>query len=154
MQHHTRLLSAYGRSHLSRKVLMAEDPQGRRVTHFRIEGAWTEAFHPGLTNQDRKEMLTASDGQQETSTVISKVEDGEARLQQLQEDVIVKAQVIMEIRKRMCHTNAGSKRKVVDEGEHRQPLIREITTSPMISDGGILECINRNAVSAGDPMGA
>ena len=118
---------------------MAEDPQRRRVTHFRIAGAWTEAFHQGMTSKDRRGMLTASDGQQETSTVINKVEDGEARLQQLQEDVIVKTQLVMETRKRMYHTNASSKRKVVDEGGHRQPLIRIIATSAMISDDGIME---------------
>ena len=132
---------------------MAGDPRRRQVTHFRIAEAWTEAFHRGMTTKDRRGILTASGGQQETSTVVNKVEDGEAHLQQLQEDVIM-TQLIMETRKILYPMNAGSERKAVDEDEHRQPLILEITTSPMISDGGKMGCINRNAVSVGDPMGA
>ena len=133
---------------------MAEDPQRHQITHFRIAEAWTEAFHREMTTKDRRGILTANGGQQETSTVVNKVEDEEAHLQQLQEDVIVKTQLIMETRKILYPMNAGSERKAVDEDEHRQPLILEITTRPMISDGGIIWYINRNAVSAGDPMGA
>jgi len=65
----------------------------------------------------------------------------------------------METKEILYPVSAGSKRKVdeedeVDKGEHLQPLILEITTSPMISDGEKMVCINRNAVSVGEPMGA
>ena len=155
MQHHTRHQSAHGQSRSSRRALTAEDPQGHQVTLIRIGGTWKEVFRQGtLTMQDWRGTLTASDVQQETTTVCSRAEDVEAHLQQPQEGVIVRTQVVTEkIKKRMCHTKiAGNQHKAVDEDVHQQPLIQIIPTN-MISSGRMRR-INPNVVVAGERLGA
>ena len=155
MQHHTRHQSAHGQSRSSSRASTTEDPQEHQITHIRIGGTWTGVSRRGtLARQDRKGTLTASDVQQEPTTVCSRAEDVGAHLQQPQKGVIVRTQAVTEeIKRRMFHTKiAGSQHKAVDEDDHQLPLMHVIPTS-MISDRRMSR-ITPSVASAGGHMDA